>query len=61
MNDVPEELKIDSKYLPPKGSNICMGLFSEYKMAELLPTGDENFYNDFLSKEEKHYMRLRIR
>jgi hypothetical protein len=58
MNDVPEELKIDSKYLPPKGSNICRDLFYAYKMAELIPTGDENLDNNFLTKEEKHYIRL---
>jgi hypothetical protein len=49
MNDVPEELKIDSKYLPPKGSSICRDLFYAYKMAELMPTGNENLDNNFLS------------
>ncbi len=41
MNDLPPELDIESKYLPPKGTNICKDLLMEYKHAGLLANEDE--------------------
>ena len=51
MNDVPEALKVDSKFMPPKGSLICMDLFHKYREAKIVPSGDEYLDNNFLSSE----------
>jgi ribosome biogenesis protein Nip4 len=59
MSDIPEELEVDKKFLPPRDCLIhMMSLFNEYRNAELFPREDENLENSFLSKEEKIYIRL---
>jgi hypothetical protein len=57
MQEVPDELKIDSKYLTPKSPNLCMGLYNNYREASIFPNTDENLDNMCVTKAEKIYVK----